>query len=490
LGVPAVFVLEPDPATGMGDPSFVSLIWKISKSSLLIFLFTVIMEMKGAMDMAYEVTGIKMNDEGKCLVDIDGTLHAVKNLMPGEKARVTKTDHVFKVVKYIQPDDHRQKPPCPIFDACGGCQLQMMAYEKQLAYKRDLVATALHANELNEIVVLPTIGMKNMYRYRNKNTTVLSIDKGKLKSGFYEENSHQVIHMDDCRIQDEKANKIITDAIRLIKKHKLPVYDEDTMSGLIKHIMVRFSDTSGEYMLVIVTKTDVFPGRKNFAKAMKKKHPAIKTVVQNVNERQTSIVLGNRNQTIYGPGFIVDRIDDISFAIYANTFYQVNHEGMRKLYDLVVDLSKVKETDVVVDAYSGIGTLSLMMAKRAKKTIGIEANDNAVQAAIKNASFNKIKNARFLTGDVNQKIDQLLAEGQHVDIVIVDPPRSGLESSFITKMVALKPRKIVYVSCHPETFARDLKRLRYHGYKSNMVQPVDMFPQTYHVETVGLLSLK
>lgn len=438
--------------------------------------------------MPYEVTGFKMNDEGKCLVDINGNKHAVKNLLPGERAKVAFKDNTLKVIKYIKPDDRRQKPPCPIFEECGGCQLQMMDDEQQSIYKQRIVESKLQAAGMEDIAVLPTIGMKHTYRYRNKNTTVLSLDKGKIKSGFYEENTHRIIHMDDCRIQDKKANMMITDAIRLIKKHRLPVYDEQTQTGLIKHVMVRFSDVSGEYMLVVVTKADYFPGRKNFARAMKKKHPEIKTVVQNINPRRTSIVLGEQNHTIYGPGFIVDKIGDISFAIYANTFYQVNHEGMRKLYDLVIDLAKAKPTDVVVDAYSGIGTLSLLMAKRAKKTIGIESNPESVKAAIKNASFNKIRNALFLTGDVKQKIDQLLAEKQHVDIVIVDPPRSGLESSFITKMIELKPRKIVYVSCHPETFARDLKRLRHHGYTSNMVQPVDMFPQTYHVETVGLLS--
>ncbi len=440
--------------------------------------------------MPYEVTGIKMNDEGKCLVDINGNMHAVKNLLPGETVKVTFKDNALKVIKYIKPDDHRQKPPCPIFEECGGCQLQMMDDKQQLIYKQHIVESKLQAAGMKDIVVLPTIGMKHTYRYRNKNTTVLSVNKGKIKSGFYEENTHRVIHMDDCRIQDEKANTIITDAIRLIKKHKLPVYDEHTQTGLIKHIMVRFSNISGEYMLVVVTKTDYFPGRKNFAKAMKKKHPEIKTVVQNINPRRTSIVLGEQNHTIYGPGFIVDKIEDISFAIYANTFYQVNHEGMRKLYDLVIDLAKAKPIDVVVDAYSGIGTLSLLMAKRSKKTIGIEANAESVNAAIKNASFNHIKNARFLVGDVNQKIDQLSAEKQHVDIVIVDPPRSGLESAFINKIVELNPRKIVYVSCNPETFGRDLKRLASHGYETNMAQPVDMFPQTVHVETIALLSNK
>lgn len=374
---------------------------------------------------------------------------------------------------------------CPIAKKCGGCQYQGMAYEKQLQKKQ---------KEMKELLgqfgkLEPIIGMDNPYYYRNKVHHVFSRDrKGNPISGFYQEGTHRVVAVDDCLIEDQKSQAIIHTIESLLKSFKIKTYDEDTQYGLLRHVLIRRGFKSGEIMVVLVLADPILPSKNNFVKALRKEHPEITTVVINVNNQRTSMVLGDREKAIYGPGFIKDTLCGLTFRISPKSFYQVNPVQTEKLYNKAIEYAGLTGKEVVIDAYCGIGTIGLACASKAKQVIGVELNPDAVKDARMNAKENNITNAKFFQGDAGEFMVKMAGSGQRADVVMMDPPRSGSTEVFIDSVKKLAPKRVVYVSCGPDTLARDLKYFAKCGYKVQKMTPVEMFPQTSHVETVCLLS--
>lgn len=377
------------------------------------------------------------------------------------------------------------KPPCPYFGKCGGCQLQDMTNEAQARYKQQQVEGLLgNYGKVNDILT-----MEEPYYYRNKVHSTFSYDKkGQIISGFYEEGTHDVINIDRCIIQDSKADEIIATIKGFMKSFKMKPYDEDKREGFLRHVLIKRGFATGQIMVVLVVSNKIFPGKKNYIKALTKKHPEISTILMNVNNRKTSVVLGNEEIVLYGRGYIEDILCGVRFQISAKSFYQVNPIQTEVLYNKVIEMAKLTGDETVMDAYCGIGTIGLIVSSKVKDVIGVELNKDAVRDAIKNARQNNIKNAYFHNDDAGEFMVKLANEGKRIDVVIMDPPRSGSDENFLSSLVKLSPEKVVYVSCNPVTLGRDLKYLVGNGYKVKEIQPVDMFPQTDHVECVSLLQ--
>ena len=376
---------------------------------------------------------------------------------------------------------------CNISKKCGGCQFQGIPYKEQLKKKQKKEQSLLGAYGN----VCPIIGMENPYYYRNKVHAVFDRDrKGNIISGIYEEGTHRVVPVENCLIEDEKSQEIIRTIRGMLKSFKIRTYDEDTGYGLLRHVLIRRGFSTGEIMVVLVTGSPIFPSKNNFVKALRKAHPEITTVVLNVNDRQTSMVLGDREKPIFGPGFIKDRLCGCMFRISPKSFYQVNSVQTEILYQTAIDYAGLTGKETVIDAYCGIGTIGLIAAKEAGKVIGVELNKDAVKDARINAKENKITNAAFYQGDAGRFMVEMAAKGEKADVVFMDPPRAGSDERFLSSVVKLSPKKVIYISCNPETLARDLKYLTKHHYKVEKIQPVDMFPFCDHCETVCELVRK
>lgn len=375
---------------------------------------------------------------------------------------------------------------CAAAGMCGGCTYINGSYEKQLTEKEQYVRTQLKGI----CPVNPIIGMKNPYHYRNKVTATFSYKKGEIFSGIYEEKSHSVVPIDSCLLEDQTADQIICDIRGLLKSFKITIYSERTRYGLLRHVMIRRGFTTGEVLVILVVTSPVFPSKNNFVKALLKLHPEITSVVLNVNDRMTSMVLGDRNIVLYGKGYIEDVLCNNRFRISAQSFYQINPVQTQKLYEKAVELANLTGEEIAIDAYCGIGTIGMTAASKAKTVLGIELNALAVKDAIANARANHVTNIHFLQGDAGEQMTQMAEEGSHADVVFMDPPRSGSSEAFMDSVAVLNPKCIVYVSCNPQTLARDLKYLAKKGYHTKQATPVDMFPWTKaeHVETVCLLE--
>ena len=376
---------------------------------------------------------------------------------------------------------------CNISKKCGGCQFQGIPYKEQLKKKQKKEQSLLGAYGK----VCSIIGMENPYYYRNKVHAVFDRDrKGNIISGIYEEGTHRVVPVENCLIEDEKSQEIIRTIRGMLKSFKIRTYDEDTGYGLLRHVLIRRGFSTGEIMVVLVTGSPIFPSKNNFVKALRKAHPEITTVVLNVNDRQTSMVLGDREKPIFGPGFIKDRLCGCMFRISPKSFYQVNPVQTEILYQTAIDYAGLTGKETVIDAYCGIGTIGLIAAKKAGKVIGVELNKDAAKDARINAKENKSTNAAFYQGDAGRFMVEMAAKGEKADVVFMDPPRAGSDERFLSSVVKLSPKKVIYISCNPETLARDLKYLTKHHYKVEKIQPVDMFPFCDHCETVCSLSRK
>lgn len=381
---------------------------------------------------------------------------------------------------------------CPYSKKCGGCTYQGVAYDKQLKDKQELV---------NKLIgefckVSPIIGMKEPYHYRNKVHAAFGITRrGEIISGVYREGTHDIVPVDICQIEDKKADEIIQDIKGMLRSFKIKTYDEDTGYGLLRHVMIRRGFKSGEIMVVLVLGSPIMPSKNNFVKALRKKHPEISTVIVNVNDKRTSMVLGEKESVIYGKGYISDELCGCKFKISSKSFYQVNPVQTEILYNKAIDLAGLTGQERVLDAYCGIGTIGIIASKKAKEVIGVELNKAAVKDAITNAKINGINNIRFFADDAGQfmlksSAKMLEDKSASIDVVFMDPPRAGSDENFMGSVVKLAPKKVVYVSCNPETLARDLKYFKKNGYKAVEAVPVDMFPHTGHVETVILMSRK
>lgn len=374
---------------------------------------------------------------------------------------------------------------CPLYKKCGGCQLQNLDYPAQLAYKQRLTQNLLG----NYAKVEPIVGMKHPYHYRNKVQAAFGRGRGgQIVSGVYQSSTHRIVPVDSCLTEDKTADAIIVDIRKLMKSFKLEPYEEDRGRGWLRHVLVKRGFCSKQIMVVLVTATPVFPARKKFVGALLKLHPQITTILQNVNPYQTSLVLGERENVLYGSGTIEETLCGLRFQISARSFYQINPVQTEVLYTNAIQFAGLAGGETVLDAYCGVGTIGLIASQYAAKVIGVELNKDAVHDAIVNARLNSIKNARFYAGDAGDFMVEMAAAHEKVDVVFMDPPRSGSSETFLSQLAKLAPARIVYISCNPETQARDLKILCGKNYSVKKILPVDMFPHTNHVETVVLMT--
>ena len=374
---------------------------------------------------------------------------------------------------------------CAVTSKCGGCQYQGISYKEQLAKKQKQMRVLLGSF----CKVSPIIGMENPCHYRNKVNRVFGRDrKGNIISGTYQANTHRIVPVEDCMIEDKKCQEIIATIRGMLKSFKIKTYDEDTGYGLLRHVMVRRGFQSGEIMVILVLGSPILPSKNNFVKALIKVHPEITTIVLNVNEKKTSMVLGDWEKPLYGPGFIKEQLCGCTFRISPKSFFQVNPVQTQVLYGTAMEFADLKGSETVIDAYCGTGTIGLAAAKYAGKVIGIELNKDAVRDARINARENNISNAEFFQGDAGEFMTAMAENGQSADVVFMDPSRAGSDEKFLSSVVKLSPQQIVYVSCEPETLKRDLKYLVKQGYEVKKIQPVDMFPWTEKIENVCLLS--
>lgn len=374
---------------------------------------------------------------------------------------------------------------CSVSKKCGSCQYQGVPYKEQLAAKQKRMKKLLgkFAN------VKPIIGMDDPFYYRNKVHAVFDRDKkGNIICGTYEAKTHKVVPIEECMIEDKISQEIIRTIRDMLKSFRIKTYDEDTGYGLLRHVLVRRGFFTDEIMVVIVIGSPIFPSKNNFVKALRKKYPQITTVVLNVNDKKTSMVLGERDIVIYGKGYIRDTLCGCTFRISPQSFYQVNPVQTEILYKTAIEYAGLGRKETVIDAYCGIGTIGLVAAKRAKNVIGVELNPDAVRDARINAKENKITNARFYQGDAGEFMENMAENGEHADVVFMDPPRTGSDKKFMSSVIKLNPSRIVYISCGPETLARDLEYLTKHGYDVRKIQPVDMFSFTDHCENICLLT--
>ena len=380
-----------------------------------------------------------------------------------------------------------QKKVCPAAGKCGGCQLLNMEYARQLSFKQAGVIKLLgHFCHVREI-----IGMENPYHYRNKVQAAFGTTRGgQIISGVYQSGTHRIVKVDSCMIEDKKADAIIVTIRKLLVSFKLTAYNEFNRTGFLRHVLVKRAFATGEVMVVLVTATNLFPGKNSFVAALRKAHPEITTIIHNVNDRFTSLILGERQTVLYGDGYITDILCGLKFRISAQSFYQINPVQTQVLYNTAMEYAALTGSETVVDAYCGVGTIGMVAAKTAGQVVGVESNPQAVKDAVNNAKRNEMKNIRFVCADATQFLCDAAANGEHCDVLLMDPPRAGSTPEFISAAAKLAPNRIVYVSCNPETLARDLNLFIKHNYKVKKIQPVDMFPHTAHVETVCLLSRK
>ena len=374
---------------------------------------------------------------------------------------------------------------CPYAKKCGGCDYQGIEYSKQLEMKTEAVKKLLKPY----VQVSPIVGMEAPYHYRHKVHAVFDcVGRGQVVAGVYKKNSHDVVDIESCQIEDQEADAIIREVKSLLKSFRIKTYDEDTGYGLLRHVLVRKGYHTGEIMVVLVLASPILPSKNNFVKALRKNHPDISTVVINVNDKKTSMVLGERNIVVYGKGFIEDKLCGCTFRISPNSFYQVNPAQTEKLYEKAISCAKLTGKEKVIDAYCGTGTIGLIASKSAKEVYGVELNKDAIKDAITNAKRNEVKNIRFINDDAGKYMVSLAEKKETVDVVIMDPPRSGSDEAFLSSVVKLSPKRVVYVSCNPETLARDLKYLTKKGYRVTEATPYDVFPHTSHTEMVVALE--
>jgi 23S rRNA (uracil1939-C5)-methyltransferase len=451
---------------------------------------------------------IGMTHEGEGVGRIEGYTLFVGGALPGEKVRVkvlkTKKQYGYaKLLDVVQASSDRIAAPCPIYDQCGGCQLQHMSYEGQLAWKRQHVVDVLErigklevagssgaAGEPGSdagVVVHPTLGMSDPWRYRNKAQVPIGTAEGGLIGGFYARGSHRIIDMEACLIQDERNDQVVARVKEIGSQLGISAYNEETGRGILRHVVVKTAFRTGELMLVLVTNGRDIPHRDAWIGSIREQIPAVASIVQNINTKKTNVIFGDETRVLWGRDVIYDYIGNVQFAISARSFYQVNPEQTEVLYGKTVEYAGLTGKETVIDAYCGIGTISLFLAQHADQVYGVEIVKEAIDDARSNAELNGMRNVQFKVGASEDVIPRWKEQGIEADVIVVDPPRKGCDPRLLDTILEMKPERVVYVSCNPSTLARDLRVLEDGGYKMVEVQPVDMFPHTVHVESVALL---
>ena len=439
--------------------------------------------------MLKEFKNVKVGFIPDTQVEINNKKYLIHGVIEGEDILVETEGKYPSLKKVLTPSKERVTNGCPYQVECGGCQFQHINYEYEIKLKKEFLNDLFKPFKLkNSIELYP---MYEPLHYRNKCQMTYKLSKTKrVVCGFYEEYSHNLVTVSDCMLQAKKANTIIKELNKALTKHKIMPYDEKTRKGVIRHVYIRYGFNSKEAMLVIVTNGEMFPGRNNVLKELNKEELGIKTIVQNYNARDTSIVKGEKEKVLYGPGFIYEIVGDYKFKISSKSFFQINTIGMKKLYDLALEKAGITKNDIVIDAYCGVGTISIFASKYAKKVIGVELNKQAIVDAKINAKINNINNIEFLADDATNFMTHLAKDRASVDVVLMDPPRDGSTKQFINAIGYLKPRKVVYISCDPRTLKRDLYQFFENDYILKSIDAVDMFPKTQHVECITLLELK
>ncbi|MDQ0247935.1 23S rRNA (uracil1939-C5)-methyltransferase [Bacillus fengqiuensis] len=436
-----------------------------------------------------------LTHDGAGVAKVQGFPIFVPNALPNERGQVkiikVKKGYAFgRLVETYEESEYRQTPPCPIYKQCGGCQLQHLSYEGQLAFKQKQVQEVMaRIGRLPDVPVHSVLGMENPWRYRNKAQVPVGEREGGLVAGFYQQRSHEIIDMEACLIQQEKNDEIVQAVKEICGKYGVRAYDEQRHRGTLRHIMARYGLVTGEAMVVLVTTKEEIPYKNSIVQEIAEMFPRVKSIVQNVNPKRTNVIMGDKTNVLWGEEYIYDLIGDIKFAISARSFYQVNPEQTKVLYDKALEYAQLTGEETVIDAYCGIGTISLFLAQQAKKVYGVEIVPEAIEDAKRNAALNGIKNAEFEVGEAEKIIPAWYDKGIKADVIVVDPPRKGCDEALLQTIIDMKPKRVVYVSCNPATLARDLRILEDGGYKTTQVQPVDMFPHTTHVECVAVLEL-
>ena len=444
-------------------------------------------------DDIVELTIEDVTHEGEGVGKIDGFALFVPKTVTGDvvKAKIISTKKSYGralIEEIITPSPHRVEPRCEVYEDCGGCNLQHADYAHQLDIKRKLVSDAItRIGGFEDVPVHETLsaGSEN---YRNKMQAPVGIVEGKTVAGFYKNRSHDIVATENCTIQHSHNNHVLNNIIKAVREIGVPPYDEATGKGVIRHIMTRVGVATNQTMAVIVVTERSFPNKGDLVTKIRKLLPKLTTLVINVNSKKTNVILGEENQVIFGPGHILEISQGLTFKISPLSFFQVNPKGMELLYNKAVEYAKLTGEENVIDAYCGLGSISLFMAKKAKRVVGVEVVPQAVADANENAKLNDIENASFIEGKAEDILTDLATKDLYNDVVVLDPPRKGCEEALLEAIKKMAPDRVVYVSCNPSTLARDLKILcQDEDYKLEEVQPVDMFPHTGHVESVALL---
>ncbi len=447
-------------------------------------------------DEILELDITSMTHEGMGVGKKDGFAVFVQGAIEGEQVRVKvikvlKSYAIARIEGFIERSHHRTEAFCPAYKRCGGCSLQHMSYKKTLAFKRQVVVDNLtRIGGLSNLTIHETLGMNDPLKYRNKAQYPVGMSRNGVAAGFFARRSHEIIDTPNCVIQhplSDKAKSIVLDYIRALN---VSVYNEVTGQGLIRHVVTKVGFKTGEIMVIIVATRQDLPKINKLLYHLKRDIPGLASVILNINAKPGNVVLGDRNITLFGKDTIDDRLGDLTFEISPLSFYQVNPEQTEVLYNKALEYAGLQGHETVFDLYCGIGTISLFVAGKAPKVIGVEVEPEAVEAAKNNAKRNSITNAEFYPGLVEKVVPELYTKGIKADVVFIDPPRKGCDEALLKTLVDMAPDRIVYVSCNPSTLARDLKYLSGNGFEVKEVQPVDMFPWTEHVETVVLMSRK
>ncbi|MGV1066515.1 23S rRNA (uracil(1939)-C(5))-methyltransferase RlmD [Clostridium perfringens] len=439
----------------------------------------------------YEGEGIAKIDN-KYPIFIEGALKGEK-----VKVRIVKVNKNFaygKLMEVLEASEERVNPPCAIYKRCGGCKLQHASYKAQLDFKWDRVKDCVSKiGKLDPTIVKYPLGMENPWRYRNKVQLPIGLINGEVKIGFFAPRSHDIIDMESCLIQDEIGDKVVKLTREWIEKFNIRPYNVDgeyDEKGIVRHIMIRRGFTTNEVMIVLVTNGENLPHKEEFVDLMVKNIPGIKSVIQNINSKKTNVILGLESKTLWGEDTISDYIGDFRFNISPLSFFQVNPIQTEVLYGKALEYANLTGNEEVFDAYCGTGTITLFLSQKAKKVYGVEIIPQAIDNAWINARENKVENVEFFVGESEVVIPDLINKGVKADVVVVDPPRKGCDKKLLDAITNIDAKKIVYVSCDPSTLGRDLQVLEENGYKTLEVQPVDMFPNTAHIENVALLIKK
>lgn len=436
----------------------------------------------------YEGEGIAKIDN-KYPIFIEGALKGEK-----VKVRIVKVNKNFaygKLMEVLETSEERVNPPCAIYKRCGGCKLQHASYKAQLDFKWDRVKDCVSKiGKLDPSIVKYPLGMEEPWRYRNKVQLPIGLINGEVKIGFFAPRSHDIIDMESCLIQDEIGDKVVKLTREWIEKFNIRPYNVDgeyDEKGIVRHIMIRRGFTTNEVMVVLVTNGEKLPHKEEFVDLMVKNIPGIKSVIQNINSKKTNVILGLESKTLWGEDTISDYIGDFRFNISPLSFFQVNPTQTEVLYGKALEYANLTGNEEVFDAYCGTGTITLFLSQKAKKVYGVEIIPQAIDNAWINAKENKVENVEFFVGESEVVIPDLINKGVKADVVVVDPPRKGCDKKLLDAITNIDAKKIVYVSCDPSTLGRDLQVLEENGYKTLEVQPVDMFPNTSHVENVAKL---